>query len=183
MSNANEPDQVNSAVLAVILALVTLSVLGIALFVTSIVRDEAHHAESERGQNQDRATRELKTAQLSDLSKGPEYSDRGKGLIQIPIDRAMALTLSAVRDNPYALSPGVKPHDDGMGGAGPGAEADPASKTELSEDEKKASEKKAAEKKAGEKPAEKKIAPPTSPAPAPAPPAPAVPSPAVPTTP
>jgi len=117
MSNANEPDQVNSGALGVILVLVSFAVLGIALFVTSLVRQEVDETSGVRGQGQDRKARDLKNGQLAQLAQSPSFADRAKGLIQIPIDRAMALTLEAVRENPYALSPGVKP--DGVGGAGP----------------------------------------------------------------
>ena len=117
MSNANEPDQVNSGALGVILVLVSFAVLGIALFVTSLVRQEVDETSGVRGQGQDRKARDLKNGQLAQLAQSPSFADRAKGLIQIPIDRAMALTLEAVRENPYALSTGVKP--DGVGGAGP----------------------------------------------------------------
>jgi len=117
MSNANEPDQVNSGALGVILVLVSFAVLGIALFVTSLVRQEVDETSGVRGQGQDRKARDLKNGQLAQLAQSPSFADRAKGLIQIPIDRAMALTLEAVRENPHALSPGVKP--DGVGGAGP----------------------------------------------------------------
>ncbi len=117
MSNSNEPDQVNSGALGVILVLVSFAVLAIALFVTSLVRQEVDETSEVRGQGQDRKARDLKNGQLAQLAQSPSFADRAKGLVQIPIDRAMALTLEAVRENPYALSPGVKP--DGMGGAGP----------------------------------------------------------------
>ncbi len=179
MSHANEPDQVNNGVLAVILALVTLAVLGIALFVTSIVRDEVGVATAKRSADQDRETRDLKNQQLTGLGKGPEYSDRGKGLVQVSIDQAMALTLAAVRENPYALSPGVKPAaDQGMGGASGDEVSEAGEKGPSKLDNEKATDNKAAlEKKPA--PAEKKVAPapvaPTPGAPAPAPGAPTTP--------
>lgn len=174
-ANGNEPDQVNTGVLAVVLALVTLAVLGIAMFVTSLVRQESEAAESVRAENQDQGTRDLRNAQISELAKGPEFSDRGKGLVQVPIDRAMALVLASVRENPYALSPGVKPEaEEGMGGAGSGDEPEPLKAGEKSADEPKPADAKPADVKLEKKPADAPKAP-VAPVPAEKKPAPAAP--------
>lgn len=178
MSNANEPDKVNAGALAVVLILVAFTTLAVALVVTSLVRQETAEVTAERDLSQDRAYRTLKASQLDKLrSESPSWSDRAKGLILLPIDRAMALTLEAVRENPYALSPGIKP--EAMGGAGPEDEKAEANEnapakndaTVASEDAKDADKKD--EKSAPKKPAPIAPAPvapaPVAPAPAPAP--------------
>ena len=179
MSNANEPDKVNAGALAVVLLLVAFTTLAVALVVTSLVRQETTEVTAERDASQDRAYRTLKASQLDKLrSESPSWSDRAKGLVLLPIERAMALTLEAVRENPYAVSPGIKP--EAMGGAGPedekkGAEAS----TDNTPEKNDASVAPEGEKK-DEKATPKKPAPvvPAPIAPAPVAPAPVAPAPA-----
>lgn len=122
MSSArpNEADNVNSGALATMIALVALATLGIALVVTMLVRQEVGSRESGRAGTQENAVRSLKAEQLVELGAQPSWLDRAKGLVSMPIERAMKLTLEAVRKNPRALSP-LPPgkEEEGMGGAGP----------------------------------------------------------------
>lgn len=104
--NANEPDKVNIGGLSVAFVLSAIAMLSISMFIVSLVRQEVGDKGAERGNQQDRGVRDLKNAQLEQLRTGPVFADREKGLVQIPIDRAIALTLAAVRENPEALSPG-----------------------------------------------------------------------------
>lgn len=123
MSSArpNEADNVNSGALATMIALVALATLAIALVVTMLVRQETDSISSSRAGTQENAVRSLKAEQLVELGAQPSWLDRAKGLVSMPIERAMKLTLEAVRKNPRALSP-LPPgkEDEGMGGAGPG---------------------------------------------------------------
>lgn len=119
-SKANEPDKVNSGALAMVLGLVALSTLAVALVVTALVRDEVDKTKDIRDATQENAYRQLKAEQLSELDASPSFIDRAKGVVSIPIDRAMALTLDAIRRNPEKLSPWGP---EAMGGAGPEAEA------------------------------------------------------------
>src|SRR5690606_24405606 len=105
MSNANEPDQINAGALAMMIALVTLATLGIALYVTSIVRTETRDVESLRAESQDYGIRQLRAEQLSALAASPQWVDQAKGTVSIPIEAAMANVLAAVRNDPSALSP------------------------------------------------------------------------------
>lgn len=117
MANPNEVDEVNSGALAMIIAVVAFATLGVALVVTALVRQEVGLKTSEGMTQQDRPFRDGKNAQLTKLNASPTFVDKAKGLIAVPIDRAMELTLAAVRKNPYALTPGTnKPEN--LGGAG-----------------------------------------------------------------
>lgn len=122
MSSArpNEADNVNSGALATMIALVAFATLGIALVVTMLVRQEVGAAASGRAGTQENAVRSLKAEQQSELRSQPGWLDRAKGLVSMPIEQAMKLTLEAIRKNPRALSP-LPPgkEDEGMGGAGP----------------------------------------------------------------
>jgi len=104
--NANEPDKVNIGGLSVAFVLSAIAMLSISMFIVSLVRQEVGDKGVERGNQQDRAVRDLRNSQLEQLRMGPVFADREKGLVQIPLERAMALTLAAVREDPEALSPG-----------------------------------------------------------------------------
>lgn len=124
MSNANEPDSVNTGALATTIAIVAFSTLGIALFVTSLVRDESRTLGDVRKGTQERVVRELRADQLGALEASPSWKDRAAGVVTLPIERAMDWMVEAVRKDPKALSPWHPPAPEALGGAGPeGAEA------------------------------------------------------------
>lgn len=127
MANPNEADEVNSGALAMVIAVVAFATLAVALVVTALVRQEVSEVGGRGMDVQDRKYRDGKNEQLSQLSAPPSWADRAKGLIAVPMDRAMELTLEAVRKNPYAMTPGLKPEN--MGGA-PGEGEDEGSKTD-----------------------------------------------------
>ena len=118
MSNANEPDQINTGALAMVIALVTLATLAIALYVTSLVREETRAIGHVRIETQERGVRQLKAEQLAQLGESPTWIDQAKGLVTMPIDSAMTAVLEAIRRRPANLSPGA-PLPEGLGGAGP----------------------------------------------------------------
>jgi hypothetical protein len=122
MANPNEADEVNSGALAMVIVVVAFATLAVALVVTALVRQELAEVGGRGMDAQDRKYRDGKNEQLSQLSAPPTWADRAKGLIAVPMDRAMELTLEAVRKNPYAMTPGLKPEN--LGGAG--GESDPA---------------------------------------------------------
>lgn len=101
----NEPDSINSGALSLVLGLVAVSTFAIALVVTALVRDETHAVNKERDLTQDAPFRQLKSSQLGALEAPAQYKDRTKGVVSLPIGRAMALTLEGVRRNPTSLSP------------------------------------------------------------------------------
>jgi hypothetical protein len=104
-SRGNEPDVVNNGALAVILGIVALATLAIALVVTALVRDEVSGQSALRDVTQDRVFRDLRAAQLGKLESPAAWLDKGKGVVSLPIGRAMSLVLEEVRSNPEKLSP------------------------------------------------------------------------------
>lgn len=104
-SRGNEPDQVNNGALAVVLGIVALATLAVALVVTALVRDEVGAMKALRDLKQDREYRDLKAEQVGKLEGTARWVDKAKGVVAIPIARAMALTLEDVRRNPSKLSP------------------------------------------------------------------------------
>jgi len=123
MSKANEPDSVNTGALATTIGIVAFATLGIALYVTSLVREETKVLGDTRQGTQDRPLRELRADQLGVLDATPTWKDRGAGVVTLPIDRAMEWMVEAVRKNPKALSPWQPPpKEEAMGGAGPDGE-------------------------------------------------------------
>lgn len=126
MSNANEPDSVNTGALATTIAIVALSTLGIALFVTSLVRDQSRTLGDARQGTQERGVRELRADQLGVLEAAPTWKDRAAGVVTLPIERAMDWMVEAVRKNPKSLSPWHPPAPEALGGAGPEAAEAPS---------------------------------------------------------
>src|SRR5690606_25336910 len=105
MSKANEPDSVNTGALATTIGIVALSTLGIALFVTSLVRDQSRSLGDTRKGTQERSVRELRADQLGVLEASPTWKDRAAGIVTLPIERAMDWMVEAVRKDPKSLSP------------------------------------------------------------------------------
>jgi len=125
MSNANEPDRVNTGALATTTGIVGCAALGIALFVTSLVREETRVVGDARQGTQERSVRELRAEQLGVLDASPTWKDRAAGVVTLPIGRAMDWMLESVRKDPKALSPWQPPAPEALGGAGPeGASSD-----------------------------------------------------------
>lgn len=129
-SRGNEPDVVNSGALAVMLGIVALATLAIALVVTALVRDEVSDVMSVRDLSQDRVYRDLRAAQLGKLESPSSWLDKSKGVVSLPIGRAMSLMVEEVRANPEKLSPwfvsSAPPEAvPAEGAAADGAKADP----------------------------------------------------------
>lgn len=124
MSKANEPDSVNTGALATTIGIVALSTLGIALFVTSLVRDQSRSLGDTRQGTQERSVRELRADQLGVLEASPTWKDRAAGIVTLPIERAMDWMVEAVRKDPKSLSPWHPPGAENLGGAGPEATAE-----------------------------------------------------------
>jgi hypothetical protein len=121
MSNANEPDRVNTGALATTIGIVAIATLGTALTVTSLVRQESKVLGDARQGTQDRGLRDLRADQLGVLEAAPSWKDRAAGVVTLPIGRAMDWMVEAVRKDPKALSPWHPPEAEAMGGAGPEA--------------------------------------------------------------
>jgi len=192
---ATESDNVNSGALGTLLAVGTVATLGIALVVTALVRAEVTNETELKEVGADRPYRDLVAEQTAKMAAPATYVDRGRGLVSLPIDRAMEVTVSGLIKDPNSATPpapiggsggaggtaateagGASAETGGTGGAGGtgGQEAKPVDEATHAEGTTPAEEKKD-EKKKDEK---KKDAPkphvPAAPVPAaPAPPAPA----------
>jgi len=194
---ATESDNVNSGALGTLLAVGTIATLGVALVVTALVRAETSEETAKKELGADRPFRDLVAEQTAKLAQPASYVDRSRGVVSLPIDRAMELTVSGLIKDPNSATPPAAAGGTGgtggaaaggsaaLGGSGgvateeakaaPGEEKKPAAGEEKKDVEKKDVEKK----KDGPKP---KPGVPAAPAPAPAP-APAAPAPAAPAAP
>lgn len=105
---ATEPDKINTGVLGTIVVVGAFAMLGISLAVTALVRAELDETEARLGQDFNRPVRELTTGQLGELTAPPAYVDEPKGIVSIPIERAMELVVRDLKRNPYAATPGAQ---------------------------------------------------------------------------
>lgn len=132
--SGNEPDSVNSGALSLVLGLVAVSTLAISLVVTALVRDEVQEVNAMRDLTQDADYRQLKASQLGALEAPAQLKDQAQGVVSVPIGRAMALTLEAVRRDPNSLSPWTTdpaaPSEELPTGAEPAAADAPSSATQ-----------------------------------------------------
>jgi len=202
---ATEDDNVNSGALGTLLSVGAFSTLGIALVVTALVRSEMSEEAEKKDVGADRPFKDLVAEQTAKLSSPAAYVDRGKGLVSLPIERAMELVVAGLKKDPNSATPPLpkdaKPEaaapapsnsGDALPAAAPAPEGtvpapgaalppqDAAADGEKKDGEKKDGEKKDKEK---DKEKEKKDAPkpkPAAAAPVPKAPAPAAPAPAAP---
>ena len=190
---ATESDNVNSGALGTLLAVGTVAMLGISLVVTALVRSEMTDEAEKKEVGADRPFRDLVAEQTAKMAAPATYVDRGHGVVSLPIDRAMEVTVSGVIKDPNSATPpaaaggtggsatteagGTAAQLGGTGGtaaageAAKPAEAKPADPAKAPEGAKRtpADEKKDAKKKDAPKP-------PVPAAPVPAAPAPAAPA-------
>jgi hypothetical protein len=117
---ATESDNVSSGALGTLLAVGTIAFFGIALVVTALVRTEMNEEAIKKEVGADRPYRDLVAEQTAKLAAPAAYTDRGRGLVSLPIDRAMELTVSGLIKDPNSATPPAPVG--GSGGTG-GAEA------------------------------------------------------------
>src|SRR6188768_1032433 len=110
---ATESDNVNSGALGTLLAVGTIATLGIALVVTALVRAETNEEVEKKELGADRPFRDLVAEQTAKMAAPATYVDRGRGLVSLPIDRAMELTVSGLIKDPNSATPPAP-----MGGTG-----------------------------------------------------------------
>jgi hypothetical protein len=95
--------------------------LGIALVVTALVRAEVADETEKKEVAADRPYRDLVAEQKAKMDAPAAYVDRGKGLVSLPIERAMELVVGGLKKDPNSATPPA-PAAAGSGGGG-GAEA------------------------------------------------------------
>lgn len=202
---ATESDNVNSGALGTLLSVGAVATLGIALVVTALVRTEIADEHDKKDVSADRPLLDLVAEQRAKMNAPAAYVDRGRGLVSLPIERAMELVVGNLKKDPNSATPpppaaagsgGTAGEAAAVGGTGgssgeaaaaggtAGTEAAPANEATHAEEGKPAAEegKPAEEPKKdekGDKKAEKKKEG-AKPKPVPAAPAPAAPAPAAP---
>ncbi len=110
---ATESDNVNSGALVTLLFVGAFAMLGIALVVTALVRTETTEEAEKKEVGADRPYRDLVAEQTAKMAAPAAYLDRGRGLVSLPIDRAMEVTVSGLIKDPNSATPPAP-----IGGAG-----------------------------------------------------------------
>jgi hypothetical protein len=117
---ATQADKINTGAMATIVAVLAISVLGIAAALTALVRYETQAHGDQKGVSANmRSIRELVTKQRSELSAEPAWVDKNKELVSVPVERAMELVLQDLRKDANLATEGAA----GDAGAAPAAPA------------------------------------------------------------
>jgi hypothetical protein len=117
---STEVDKQNIGVIVTIVGVGAFAMIAVSLAVTAMVRSEVKELSSERSSTADTQTvRDLKLGQRAALSGPAHWADRGKGLVAIPIERAMQLVGDDLRRNPHLATPSLPDKDEADGGAAP----------------------------------------------------------------
>lgn len=113
-----EADKQNIGVIVTIVAVGAFAMIAVSLAVTALVRSEVKELSSERSSTADTQTvRDLKAGQRASLSSAAHWADRGKGLVAIPLERAMQLVGEDLRRNPHLATPSLPGKEEADGGA------------------------------------------------------------------
>jgi hypothetical protein len=127
---ATESDKINTAALGTLVTVGALATLAIALGVDALVRFETSQMEEQRAGMALKAYEQIAAEQQGKLSGNPSWVDKGKGIVSVPIDKAITGVLSDLaRDPASATEPGqpdaAAPAHDGSGtpDAGPAGSA------------------------------------------------------------
>jgi hypothetical protein len=102
---ATESDNVNSGALGTLLAVGTVATVGIALVVTALVRAELANETEIKEVGADRPYRDLVAEQTAKMASPATYIDRGRGVVSLPIDRAMEVTVAGLIKDPNSATP------------------------------------------------------------------------------
>ncbi len=113
---ATESDNVNSGALVTLLFVGAFAVLGIGLVVTALVRSETTEEAEKKEVGADRPYLDLVAEQTAKMAAPAAYADRNRGLVSLPIDRAMEVTVAGLVKDPNSATPPAP--IGGSGGAG-----------------------------------------------------------------
>jgi len=103
---ATEADKVNTGALATILAVGALSMLGISAAVTALVRYEAEATTVAKGGTANlRGIQDLRKVQSKELVEPVRWTERSKGLVGMPLERAMQLVVDDLKRDPNTATP------------------------------------------------------------------------------
>jgi hypothetical protein len=129
---ATESDKINTAALGTLVTVGALATLAVALGVDALVRHETTMMEEQRAGMALKAYEQIAAEQQGKLTGSPTWVDKSKGIVSVPIDKAVSGVLSDLaRDPASATEPGQPdaaapaPAHDGFGtpGAGPAGSA------------------------------------------------------------
>lgn len=122
---ATQADKQNIGVITTIVVVGTFAMIAVSMAVTAMVRAEVRELGEEVGSNADLETvKELKGEQRAGLQQAAHWSDKGKGLVAIPLDRAMQLVTRDIQKNPHSATPAMPTAEHPDGGVAP-PEAEP----------------------------------------------------------
>lgn len=102
---ATENDKVNTGALGTLLVVGLFATLSIALAVTALVRHSVQGTVDERQTLAQQPYRDLRHAQTEKISANPTWTDKGKGLVAIPIERAKLKVLTELQRDPSSATP------------------------------------------------------------------------------
>jgi hypothetical protein len=101
-----EPDNTNVGLIATVVVVGALLVVSTAAALTALVRTESAVHGDEVGAYANLGTvKRLKAEQAAKLEANPGWSDKDKGLVSLPIDRAMGLITAELSKNPSLATP------------------------------------------------------------------------------
>jgi hypothetical protein len=127
---ATESDKVNSGALLTIVVVGTFSMVGVCLGVNALVRHEVDGMSAERAQPAERPVRDLTAEQLGKLNAPPAWSDKAKGLVSLPVERAMEVVVADLARDPNTATP-PPPADAGADAAAAADVADAGADAEV----------------------------------------------------
>lgn len=101
-----EPDNTNVGLIATVVVMLALLVVSTAAALTALVRTESTAHGNEVGAYANLgAVKRLKAEQHAKLEASPGWADKDKGLVSLPIDRAMGLVTAEISKNPNLATP------------------------------------------------------------------------------
>jgi len=102
---ATESDKVNSGALLTMVVVGTFSMVGVCLGVNALVRNEVNAMTAERAAPAERPVRDLQAEQLGKLNAPATWADKGKGLVALPVERAMEVVIADLARDPNTATP------------------------------------------------------------------------------
>lgn len=102
---ATESDKVNSGALMTMVVVGTFSMVGVCLGVNALVRNEVNAMSAERAVPAERPVRDLQAEQLGKLNAPAAWADKSKGLVALPVERAMEVVVADLARDPNTATP------------------------------------------------------------------------------
>jgi hypothetical protein len=106
---STEDDKVNTGALGTLVVVGLFATLSIALAVTALVRYSVQDVVDERQTLAQQGYHDLRQAQTQKISANPAWTDKGKGLVSIPIERAKLKVLAELQRDPSSATPAAPP--------------------------------------------------------------------------